>query len=121
MTPSAERDELLLDHIQDCIERIHEYTDGERATFDASRMVQDAVLRNLQTLAESTQRLSPALRQTEAHLPWHEIAGFRNVLTHEYLHVDLDAAWSVIELDLPVLEVAIGRMLHRVRMQDDPS
>lgn len=121
MKPGVERDELLLERIQDCIERIHEFTGGERATFDASRMVQDAVLRNLQTLAESTQRLSPMLRQAEARVPRREIAGFRNVLTHEYPHVDLDAAWSVIELDLPVLEAAIGRMRGRVRRPGDPS
>ena len=41
-------------HIAECIERINAYTDGrERSTFYESNMVRDAVLRNLQTLAES--------------------------------------------------------------------
>jgi uncharacterized protein with HEPN domain len=40
-----------------CMDWIHEYTDGECARFGASRLVQDAVVRNLHTLAESSQRL----------------------------------------------------------------
>ena len=37
----------------DCMGRILEYTSAERARFDGSRLVQDAVICNLQTLAES--------------------------------------------------------------------
>ena len=53
-----EGDAVLLTHIEECIERIRKYTGANRATFESSTMVQDAVVRNLQTLAESTQRLS---------------------------------------------------------------
>ena len=100
MTPGMQSDRLLLEHIGECIERIREYTGGERATFHTSKMVQDAVLRNLQTLAESTQRLSPAIKSTEQGVPWRAIAGFRNVLAHDYFHVDLDVVWTVVERDL---------------------
>lgn len=62
-------DRVLLEHIRECIERILEYTGGNRDTFFASRMVQDAVVRNLQTLAESPQRLSDAIRTTEKDVP----------------------------------------------------
>ncbi|WP_277583858.1 HepT-like ribonuclease domain-containing protein [Pelomonas aquatica] len=47
---------MLLAHMRDCLGRIHEYTNAERARFEGSRLVQDAVIRNLQTLAESSQR-----------------------------------------------------------------
>ena len=52
--------------------RIREYTGGERTAFFGSKMVQDAVVRNLPTLAESTQRLSESLRSTEPGVPWRE-------------------------------------------------
>ena len=97
-------------HIRECIARIREYTGGERTTFYDSTMVQDAVVRNLQTLAESTQRLSEALKNTEQEVPWRAIAGFRNVLTHGYLNVDLEVVWSVVEQDLPALASATERM-----------
>ncbi len=49
---------MLLMHIRDCVERLLERTNAERARFDASRLVQDALIRNLQTLVESSWRLS---------------------------------------------------------------
>lgn len=58
MTPGPQADRVLLAHMRDCLARIHEYTGAQRARFDGSRLVQDAVIRNLQTLAESSQRLS---------------------------------------------------------------
>jgi uncharacterized protein with HEPN domain len=52
-------DKLYLIHLRECIERIEGYVkDVDREAFLASTITQDAVLRNLQVLAESTQRLS---------------------------------------------------------------
>jgi len=114
VTPGPEADRVLLAHMRDCLDRIREYTNGERARFDASRLVQDAVIRNLQTLAESSQRLSNEIKATEAQIPWRELAGFRNVIVHGYLGVDLGAVWLVVEQDLPVLSDAVKRMAaHR--------
>jgi uncharacterized protein with HEPN domain len=78
----ADSDRVLLAHMRDCLDRILEYTQAERARFDASRLVQDAVVRNLQTLTESSQRLSIEIKGTEPQIPWRELAGFRNVIVH---------------------------------------
>jgi len=51
-------DRVYLRHILDCISRIEENTGGAKTQFLSSNTLQDAVSRNLQTLAESTQRLS---------------------------------------------------------------
>ena len=48
-------DRVLLEHIRSRIARIQEYTGGNRAGFYESNLVEDAVLRNLQVIAESTQ------------------------------------------------------------------
>ena len=55
-------DRLYLLHIQECITRIEQYTVAGRAAFESDTLIQDAVLRNLHTLAESTQRLSAPLK-----------------------------------------------------------
>jgi len=101
---------VLLAHMRDCLDRIAEYTNAERSRFDTLRLVQDAVIRNLQTLAESSQRLSAEIKATEPQIPWRELAGFRNVIVHGYLGVDLGAVWLVVELDLPPLSEAVNRM-----------
>lgn len=110
MNPGLEADRVLLAHMRDCLGRIAEYTNAERTRFDASRLVQDAVIRNLQTLAESSQRLSSEIKATEPHIPWRELAGFRNVIVHGYLGVDLGAVWLVVEQDLPALTKAVNCM-----------
>ena len=103
-------DQVLLEHIRDRISRVREYTGGDSSKFFDSTLVQDAVVRNLQTMAESTQRLSETLRATEPEIPWRAIAGFRNVLVHDYFGIDLEAVWSVVEQDLPLLAAAVERM-----------
>ena len=103
--------------MRDCLDRIREYTNGEHARFHASRLVQDAVIRNLQTLAESSQRLSNEIKATEAQIPWRELAGFRNVIVHGYLGIDLGAVWLVVEQDLPALTDAVSRMARRRGLQ----
>ena len=113
MNPGPEADQALIQHMRECLSLIAEYTAGERTRFDDSRMVQDAVLRKLQTLTESSQRLSEPIKATEPQVPWRKLAGFRNVLVHGYLGVDLLAVWSVVELDLPALTVALARMAAR--------
>ena len=57
-------DRLYLIHIQEAIERIEEYTREGEEYFLEDRKTQDAVLRNLQTLAESSQRISSRLKES---------------------------------------------------------
>jgi uncharacterized protein with HEPN domain len=91
------RDALYLAHVLECIRRIEENTASGYEAFMASHVLQDAALRNLQTLSEATQRLSPELKARHPGIPWREIAAFRNVLVHNYLGIDLKAVWTVIK------------------------
>ncbi len=84
--------------------------DGQEA-FLESELIQDAVLRRLQVMAESTQRLSEEMKHAHAEVDWKNIAGFRNLLVHDYFGVDLDRCWTVVESNLPGLKTAIAAML----------
>jgi len=77
------------------------------------------VLRNLQTMAESTQRLSDSLRATQPQIPWREIAAFRNILVHVYLGIDLDEVWKIMQRDVPDLKRAIEDMLEDIGDRSD--
>jgi uncharacterized protein with HEPN domain len=92
----------------ECIERIERYTGQERARFFASDLVQDAVVRNLQTLAESSQRLSEPFKNAHSSIDWRAIAGFRNILVHDYLGLDLETIWLVVEQDVPALKTVLA-------------
>jgi uncharacterized protein with HEPN domain len=106
-------DKLYLIHIKECIERVETYvSEGGKEAFMDSMLIQDAVLRNLQTMAESTQRLSDTLKAANPEVPWYQIAGFRNVLAHDYLDIDQERVWFVVERELPSLKRAIVAMLE---------
>ena len=96
-------DKFYLVYILECLERIKEFTEGGKDTFMSSHLIQDAVLRNLHTLTESTLRLSDGLKNSYPNVAWKEIAKFRNVVVHDYLGVNLDRVWKIVENDLPVL------------------
>ncbi len=58
-------DTLYKIHIRECIDKIKRYTDGATLEmFMITPLMQDAVLRNLQILPESTQRLSEFFKNT---------------------------------------------------------
>lgn len=59
---SISRDSLYLIHIRECLARVAQYTSGGRDEFMEDTKTQDAVLRNLQIMGESMQRLSDALK-----------------------------------------------------------
>jgi len=92
---------------------------GGSVVFFSDRKTQSAVLRELQTLAESTQRLSPELKDAHPEVFWEGIAGFRNVLVHDYLGISLERVWDVVERDLPVLRAAV-QMIQQT-LQDDET
>lgn len=104
-------DRTYLLHIQECITRIEEDVCEGRAAFEASHMIQDAVIRNLQVLAESTKRLSEALRADHPSINWAGIAGFRNLLVHDYFGVDVAVVWQIVAEDVPALKRAVVEML----------
>ncbi len=55
-------DLLYIAHVLECIGRIEKYCAEGEPAFRESDLIQDGVLRNLQILAESTQRIDERVR-----------------------------------------------------------
>jgi len=98
---------LYLIHISECIARIEKYTLEGQEAFMQSSLIQDAVVRNLQVMGESTKRLPDEWKSAHPEIPWRKIVGFRNVVVHDYLEIDIPAVWEVVEHDLPDLKRVI--------------
>ena len=104
-------DRVYLTHIQEAIERIEAYTAEGREAFMADPMVQDAVIRNFEIIGEATKRLGRALKQSRQDVPWRNVAGFRDVLIHNYMGVDLVEVWNIIAGYLPELRAVVDELL----------
>ena len=109
---------VYLEHIRDALTRIAVYISEGEARFFAETIIQDAVLRNLQTLAEATQRLSEDRKGRFPLIDWRAMAGFRNVIVHTYLGINVARIWQIVAADLPPLRQAIDAMLAELDAQE---
>ena len=110
-------DRVYLIHICECIQRIEHYTEGGAEDFFSDTKTQDAVLRNLHTLSESTQRLSQAMKSSHPEVDWRGISGFRNILVRDYLGVNLVRVWEVVERDLPDLKTKLLNIMQELGVE----
>lgn len=101
-------DAVYLQHILECIARIEQYTKAGRVEFMASTLIQDGVVRNLQTLGQSILKLSESLKSAHPEVDWKSIIGLRNVLVHGYLGVSMTRIWEIVERDLPDLKAKVS-------------
>lgn len=60
---------------------------------------------------EATKRISETTKQKRSEIIWRDVAGFRDVLIHDYMGVDLNEVWNIIENHLPALRNAIRQLL----------
>ncbi len=106
-------DRLYLSNIKECIERIESYTSDGKEVFLKTIIIQDAVIRNFEIIGEATKRLSTEFRASYPDIPWQQMAGFRDVLIHDYLKINLNRVWGVVEQNLPQLKAVIEKILQQ--------
>ena len=72
----------------------------------------DAALRNLQTMAEASQKLPESLKAQYPEIEWRKISAFRNIIVHNYLgDIDPETIAGVITDHAEPLGVVVAKML----------
>jgi uncharacterized protein with HEPN domain len=97
----------LLNHILEAIIQIETYIeDMDEAGFLGNRLVQDAVIRNLEIIGEASHKIEtkyPHFAKAHPELPLAIAYQMRNAVSHGYFKVDLEVVWKTLHNDLPEL------------------
>ncbi len=76
------KDRERLRHILSAISAIEEYTSGfSKDAWKSEAMRYDATLRQLEIVGEASNHLSAELTDLHSNIPWHSVAGFRNIVS----------------------------------------
>ena len=111
-------DTVFLKHILDAINLIEKYLkDKSYEEFKNNRMLQDAVIREIEIIGEAAKNLSKEFRNKQSDIPWRQIAGMRDKLIHGYFGVDLDAIWDTATRDIPSLKGKLQEIIKKEMMK----
>lgn len=94
----------MLTALDRCV-RYRAHLDSDDGT--VSDMALDAALRNLAVVGEAARSLSEETRALFDSVPWHSIAGLRNVLVHEYFRIGTAIIEDIIDSEVAPLAKAI--------------
>lgn len=112
MSKNRRERDFLLD-IEDAIHRIAQYTAS--MSWDEYRKdykTQDAVVRNLEVIGEAAKNLPDEFREQYPDIPWRDMAGTRDRLTHHYFGINQEIVWQIVEHDLPELKGQIEKVIR---------
>ena len=96
------RDAQRIEHMLRFVRRCLAILDGTE--FIASMGLQEQVEVNMIHLGEAAARMSDELKEKHPDIPWHEMVGMRNVLTHEYFRVKPTVLFETVTTQFKSLE-----------------
>jgi uncharacterized protein with HEPN domain len=110
---SAHDPQVTLRQIQEAAGRLQTICNGKTLEqLLADWQATAALERFIELIGEGVKRLPMKLRDLYPIVPWKEIAGTRDRLSHGYDDVEYQVLWDAVQKDLPVLLATVERMLQ---------
>ena len=104
---------LLLEDILEACGKVRNYIAGfSYEQFVADDKTFDAVVREFEIIGEAVKSLPSELLSKEPQIPWREIAGFRDVLSHAYFAIEESIVWDAAKNRVAELDAACRRLLN---------
>ena len=87
--------------------------DEGREAFDEDEKTQVWVIYHLIVIGEAVRGLPKTFKDNYPDIPWRQISGMRDMLTHQYFATDNNIVWAVLEQDIPKLKAVIDTNLNQ--------
>jgi len=103
-------------YCQDILNRIamlEEFTHSGKDAFMQSLMIQESVIRCFEVIGEIIKRLDTTIISTYPKVDWKGLAGFRDILIHQYDKIDMVLVWEFFKEDIPPLKQAMNDFLNQ--------
>ncbi len=105
-------DEIRLRHAVDAAREAISLTVGKTIQdFETERLLQLALIRELEVIGEAISHVSPECREMYASVPWFELISLRHRLIHSYFDLDFDVVWNTVTKELPSLIISLEKIL----------
>ena len=105
------RDAQRIEHMLNFVRRSLEILDGvDLEAYLASLGLQEQVELNMLHLGEAAARVSDEVKEKHSEIPWHEMVGMRNVLTHEYFRVKPAILFETVTTQFKALECQLNEL-----------
>jgi uncharacterized protein with HEPN domain len=96
------------------MQKILTYTeDMNYAEFTQNDLVRDAVIRNFEIIGEASKSIPNKIKNKYPKLPWKQMYGLRNLVTHEYFGVDDETLWTIISQQLSENMIQLQKVIQK--------
>jgi uncharacterized protein with HEPN domain len=100
-----------LAHIRKAVNEIETFTqDVSELDFLNNNILSSAVLFQFSVIGEAVIHIEATLLNKYEY-PWYKVRAFRNLISHEYFNIKLDAVWEIIVNELPRLKQVIEEIV----------
>ena len=98
-------------HIQKAILEIESFTNTvSKNNFLNDLLLSSAVLFQFSVIGDAVIHVETSLLKKYKY-PWYRVRAFRNLISHEYFQIKLEAVWDIIINDLPGLKEIVETIL----------
>jgi uncharacterized protein with HEPN domain len=105
-------DWVYIGHMLDMSQQALDIVTGkDKNEYDQEVTLRLALTHLVQMIGEAAQQVSLPFQDTYPLVPWRKIIGMRHRIVHDYLNVDEDIVWQVVQDDLPSLVSVLRNIL----------
>ena len=102
-----------LTHIKKAISDINTFTlKISKNDFLNDKIISSAVLFQFSVIGEAVIYVETSLLDKYEY-PWYKVRAFRNLISHEYFNIKMEAVWDIIVNDLSKLKQVIETILKK--------